>query len=265
MHVFCISEEGNRAEKADLWRMYRIAYHEMGALFKTLMYQGLYGDAFFYNISAPLSLEEKMAHTTAIAVNGSSEIKWKAIKSGKNNLLTIHWTHLFITTTYISFCMFSKEECNMGDYPKDEEYYVKSGKHQSKGDRHEKGCKCGCLEGLKERLKDSRGEFVGIYEKNGHAVFGKLAKVDDKVVKIVGIPYFIPYPLKFWASGECDMIQAADVYFISLCAITEFAINPFYPYPANICNGAPSPAPSSDSSTASWVTGANKPSDDSDD
>lgn len=125
----------------------------------------------------------------------------------------------------------------MGDYSESEEYYAKSGKHQSKGDKHEKRCECGCLEGLKERLKDSRQEFVGIYEKNGHAVFGKLAKVDDNVVKIGGIPYFIPQPLKFWSSGNCDMIQAADVYFISLCSITEFAIDPEFPELANICNG----------------------------
>ncbi|MGG3450555.1 hypothetical protein [Domibacillus aminovorans] len=142
----------------------------------------------------------------------------------------------------------------MSDYSSD---CSSDNKHDSMSKRHKQGC----LEGLKERLKEHRGDFVGIYEKNGHAVFGKLAKVDDNVVKIVGIPYFIPEPLKFWASGECAMIQEADVYFISLCAITEFAINPDFPEASDVCNGGGG-TPTPGGSNTAWVTGAKKPSDD---
>lgn len=95
-------------------------------------------------------------------------------------------------------------------------------------------CNCNCLDGLRTRLQNKVGSFVGIYEKNGNAVFGTLVNVGNNIVKIGSLGPN-SNPLKFLNPG-CPLLQVADSYFISICEIAEFAINPDAPEHNNFCD-----------------------------
>lgn len=93
-------------------------------------------------------------------------------------------------------------------------------------------CDCRWDNGLAKHLKNHIGDFVGIYEKNGNVTFGILENVTNDTIKMS--PHLPSGPLKFYNPG-CPLMERADLYFILIGEIAEFAVNPKTPAPNEYC------------------------------